>query len=138
MKLGSQRKGHKGSVGAFNQEKALVGAFSVIVKTDESFAALHTTQARADLEVEHGGYGGEEGGGGVGLQRGQQPGVEHVERRQGGQGPGGRGGRQQQPRPRPAAAQYRRPQHLRHREVLHRDQLRPEVRFNVFNGTSFN
>ena len=27
-------------VGAFNQEKALVGAFSVIVKTDGSFAAL--------------------------------------------------------------------------------------------------
>ena len=29
-------------VGAFNQEKALVGAFSVIVKTDKSFAALIT------------------------------------------------------------------------------------------------
>ena len=28
-------------VGAHNQEKALVGAFSVIVKTDGSFAALH-------------------------------------------------------------------------------------------------
>ena len=27
-------------VGAFNQEKALVGAFSVIVKTNKSFAAL--------------------------------------------------------------------------------------------------
>ena len=27
-------------VGAFNQEKALVWAFSVIVKTDGSFAAL--------------------------------------------------------------------------------------------------
>ena len=27
-------------VGAFNQEKALVGAFSVIVKTDGLFAAL--------------------------------------------------------------------------------------------------
>ena len=27
-------------VGTFNQEKALVGAFSVIVKTDGSFAAL--------------------------------------------------------------------------------------------------
>ena len=27
-------------VGAFNREKALVGAFSKIVKTDESFATL--------------------------------------------------------------------------------------------------
>ena len=30
----------KALVGTFNQEKALVGAFSVIVKTDGSFAAL--------------------------------------------------------------------------------------------------
>ena len=30
-------------VGRFNQEKALVGAFSVIVKTDGSFAALITS-----------------------------------------------------------------------------------------------
>ena len=30
----------KGLVGALNQEKALVGAFSVIVKTDGSFTAL--------------------------------------------------------------------------------------------------
>ena len=30
----------KALVEAFNQEKALVGAFSVIVKTDGSFAAL--------------------------------------------------------------------------------------------------
>ena len=30
-------------VGAFNQEEALVGAFSVIVKTDGSFAALLQT-----------------------------------------------------------------------------------------------
>ena len=31
-------------VGAFNQEKALVGAFSVIVKTDcETDGALHNT-----------------------------------------------------------------------------------------------
>ena len=30
----------KAVVAAFNQEKALVGAFSVIVKTDGSFAAL--------------------------------------------------------------------------------------------------
>ena len=30
----------KALVGNFNQEKALVGAFSVIVKTDGSFAAL--------------------------------------------------------------------------------------------------
>ena len=29
--------------GAFNQEKALVGAFSVIVTTDGSFAALVST-----------------------------------------------------------------------------------------------
>ena len=34
----------KALVGAFNQEKALVGAFSVIVKTDcESDRALHST-----------------------------------------------------------------------------------------------
>ena len=30
-------------VGAFNQEKALIGTFSVIVKTDGSFAALVPT-----------------------------------------------------------------------------------------------
>ena len=30
----------KAPVGTFNQEKALVGTFSVIVKTDGSFAAL--------------------------------------------------------------------------------------------------
>ena len=30
-------------VGAFNQEKALVGVFSMIVKTDDSFAALILT-----------------------------------------------------------------------------------------------
>ena len=30
-------------IGAFNQEKTLVGDFSVIVKTDRSFAALHLT-----------------------------------------------------------------------------------------------
>ena len=30
----------KALVGAFNQEKVLLGAFSVIVKTDGSFAAL--------------------------------------------------------------------------------------------------
>ena len=30
-------------VGAFNQEKALAGAFSVIVKTEGSFAALLIT-----------------------------------------------------------------------------------------------
>ena len=30
----------KALVGGFNQEKALIGAFSVIVKTDRSFAAL--------------------------------------------------------------------------------------------------
>ena len=35
-------------VGAFNQEKALVGTFSGIVKTDESFAALDTADLRRD------------------------------------------------------------------------------------------
>ena len=35
----------KALVGAFNQEKALVGAFSVIVKTDGSFAALFVIMA---------------------------------------------------------------------------------------------
>ena len=34
-------------VGTFNQEKALVGAFSVIVKTDGSFAALLVTVTEA-------------------------------------------------------------------------------------------
>ena len=34
----------KALVGAFNQEKALVGALSVIVKTDGSFAALTSHQ----------------------------------------------------------------------------------------------
>ena len=33
----------KALVGAFNKEKALVGAFSVIVKTDGSIAALTET-----------------------------------------------------------------------------------------------
>ena len=33
----------KALVGAFNQEKALAGAFSVIVKSDGSFAALVVT-----------------------------------------------------------------------------------------------
>ena len=41
----------KALVGAFNQEKALVGAFSVIVKTecetDGSFAALILTSLRS-------------------------------------------------------------------------------------------
>ena len=36
----------KALVGAFNQENALVGAFSVIVKTDGSFAALMITYIR--------------------------------------------------------------------------------------------
>ena len=35
----------KALVGAFNQEKALVGSSSVIVKTDGLFAALAQTQA---------------------------------------------------------------------------------------------
>ena len=35
----------KAVVAAFNQEKALVGAFSVIVKTDESFEALVATHS---------------------------------------------------------------------------------------------
>ena len=61
MILGCRRKGHmvregwlalclnsvlnvKTLVGAFNQEKALVGAFSVIVKTDcETDGSLHST-----------------------------------------------------------------------------------------------
>ena len=37
----------KGLVGAFNQKKALVGAISVIVKTDGSFAALVWTTGPA-------------------------------------------------------------------------------------------
>ena len=33
----------KALIGTFNQEKALLGTFSVIVKTDELFAALANT-----------------------------------------------------------------------------------------------
>ena len=39
--------------GTFNQEKALAGAFSVIVKTDGSLAALHSTQQPQDTEAHH-------------------------------------------------------------------------------------
>ena len=40
----------KAPVGAFNQEKALVGAFSVIVKTDcGTDGALHSTNIKLDL-----------------------------------------------------------------------------------------
>ena len=40
----------KALVGAFNQEKALVGAFSVIVETDcESDGALHSTNLDGHL-----------------------------------------------------------------------------------------
>ena len=39
----------KALVGAFNQEKALVGAFSIIVKTDfETDGALHSTSSGDD------------------------------------------------------------------------------------------
>ena len=39
----------KALIGAFNQEKALVGAFSVIVKTDcRTDGALHTTRTDTD------------------------------------------------------------------------------------------
>ena len=38
-------------VGAFNQEKVLVGAYSVIVKTDGSFAALLMGLESPDLSV---------------------------------------------------------------------------------------
>ena len=38
-------------VGAFNQEKVLVGAFSVIVKTDGSFAAPVLLCCRSDLRA---------------------------------------------------------------------------------------
>ena len=42
----------KALVGPFNQEKALVGAFSVIVKTDfETDGALHSTNCN---ELDHG------------------------------------------------------------------------------------
>ena len=39
-------------VGAFNQEKALVGAFSVIVKSDGSFAALAQIVAPSDSGIQ--------------------------------------------------------------------------------------
>ena len=42
-------------VGAFNQEKALVGAFSVIVKTDcGTFGALHSTNNNSSSGTERG------------------------------------------------------------------------------------
>ena len=44
--IGMDSANVKAQVGAFNQEKALVvGAFSLIVKTDGSFAALIITLA---------------------------------------------------------------------------------------------
>ena len=62
MKLGRQRKSHKGRadwlnvkaiVGAFNQEKALVGAFSMIVKTYcETDGSFHSTNPGAPREVQ--------------------------------------------------------------------------------------
>ena len=55
MKLGRQRNV---KVGAFNQEKALVGAFSVIVKTDcetdGSSAALVVAKGRVPLLAQQG------------------------------------------------------------------------------------
>ena len=43
----------KALVGAFNQEKALVGAFSVIMKTDcETDGALHSIIGRVEQETE--------------------------------------------------------------------------------------
>ena len=49
-------------VGAFNQEKTLVGAFSVILKTDGLFAALrlylhHSDQSRAERGRRESGVG---------------------------------------------------------------------------------
>ena len=41
----------KALVGAFNQEKALIGAFSVIVKTDGSIAALVTILVTRHAEM---------------------------------------------------------------------------------------
>ena len=72
----------KALVGAFNQEKALVGAFSVIVQPVvepmKHYTALVSTQ---------GGVGGGEAGGGVGGAVGRggrhQPGVHRVLRGQG-------------------------------------------------------
>ena len=43
----------KAVVAAFNQEKALVGAFSVIMETDcETDGALHSTSGRVEQETE--------------------------------------------------------------------------------------
>ena len=41
----------KALVGTFNQKKALVGAFSVIVKTNASFADLVPTHCTASLNT---------------------------------------------------------------------------------------
>ena len=42
----------KSLLGAFNQEKALVGAYSVIVKTDcETDGALHSTSSDTTLDT---------------------------------------------------------------------------------------
>ena len=40
----------KALVGAFNQEKALVGAFSVIVKSSQTFEALVTSECPPRLQ----------------------------------------------------------------------------------------
>ena len=52
----------KAQKGAFNQEKTLVGAFSVILKTDGLFAALrlylhHSDQSRAERGRRESGVG---------------------------------------------------------------------------------
>ena len=49
------------NVGTFNKEKALVGASSVIVKTDGSFAALITTLQHGAETEQRQGQGGQEG-----------------------------------------------------------------------------
>ena len=50
----------KALIGAFNHEKALVGAFSVTVKTDRSFAALQQTAGQAQAEIRSAGLKFEE------------------------------------------------------------------------------
>ena len=70
----------KALVGAFNQEKALVGAFSVIVQLNRWIGLQHY------LEVQAQGGGASSGAGGLEVQGADGGGLE-VERDGGGDGP---------------------------------------------------
>ena len=71
----------KALVGAFNQEKALVGAFSVIVQLNRWIGLQHY------LEVQAQGGGASSGAGGLEPVQGADGGGLEVERDGGGDGP---------------------------------------------------